>query len=649
MLVLATLWPQFWDGLTARPEGGADPHAQARELLAGHDITVPAAFAPAHLQRLSQAGDTRLAQAAAGAQDGQVIQFLAGAPELLSRYRNAPPGAKALINAAMDARRLGMGIALPHAFLEAAAPGYLTDTEWHAQGGDWLEQALAYTAVPCKGVRGPLTRIRPRPAGSRAPGSRDSNEQLAGGPVGTPGGPLYRLADYLEQHGRRTRQDQLGPPSLWDALTAQAATARDRTRLGQAARDRGLYHRAAALWTTAATLGSADAARRLITLLYQISPGDTARAAHWAASHVRIDDLFNTAALLRALRAAGADDAVTALASRAAGQASLDDPRAVAWLLEVLREAGARHALTTMLDRDPASQASLDDPRAVRSLLRVLRAAGADETTVTGLASRAADQASLDDLGPSPSCCGNCAGPGPTTRSLPWPAGPPGRPASTTRGPSPRSCGSCARPWLATPSLPCWTATPPGRPASTTQRASARCCRRCARPGPATPSLPWPAGPPGRPASRIRRPSARCCRYCVRTGPTTRSLPWPAGPPGSSLEDPEAVRSLLQALREDGADDAVHTLLARDPAGQASLESPFLESPVAVAWQLQELRGRRQRRDHRPGQPGRRPGRPRRPIGCRLAAAGAARGRGRRRGPYAGQPGRRRGHVRSFP
>ena len=56
VLVLATLWPQFWDGLTARPAGGADPHAQARELLAGHDITVPAAFTAAQLQRLGAGG-----------------------------------------------------------------------------------------------------------------------------------------------------------------------------------------------------------------------------------------------------------------------------------------------------------------------------------------------------------------------------------------------------------------------------------------------------------------------------------------------------------------------------------------------------------------------------------------------------------------
>ena len=216
VLVLATLWPQFWDGLTARPAGGADPHAQARELLAGHDITVPAAFTAAQLQRLSQAGDARLAQAAAGAQDGQVIQFLAGAPELLARYRNAPPAAAALIHAAMDARRLGMGPALPQAFLGAAAPGYLTGSEWDALGEDWLEQALAYTAVPCKGVRGPLTRIRLHPARSRAtgPGSRDSDEQVAGGEAGIPGVPLYRLADYLDQHGRHSPKGPIPPGRL---------------------------------------------------------------------------------------------------------------------------------------------------------------------------------------------------------------------------------------------------------------------------------------------------------------------------------------------------------------------------------------------------------------------------------------------------
>src|SRR5262249_36713060 len=55
VLVLATLWPLFWDELTARPPGGPDPHAQARELLAGRDIPVPAPFTGAQLRPLGGA------------------------------------------------------------------------------------------------------------------------------------------------------------------------------------------------------------------------------------------------------------------------------------------------------------------------------------------------------------------------------------------------------------------------------------------------------------------------------------------------------------------------------------------------------------------------------------------------------------------
>jgi len=258
MLVLATLWPQYWDTLTARPPGGADPHAQARELLAGHDIPVPTAFTPAQLGELAGSGDVRLELAGRLAADGQVIQFLAGAPELLARYRNAPPAAAALISAAMDARRLGMGAGLPHAFLEAAAPGYLTGGQWDALGEDWLEQALAYAAVPCMGARGPLTRRRRRPAASRAPrsGPRDRGEQRAGGPGDAGGGgPLYRLADYLDQHGRQHRKGQIPPPEFWAAAAAHASPA-DQAALGDSAHNRGLYRDAAQLHKNAAAHGN---------------------------------------------------------------------------------------------------------------------------------------------------------------------------------------------------------------------------------------------------------------------------------------------------------------------------------------------------------------------------------------------------------
>ncbi|NRQ39582.1 hypothetical protein HII36_48305 [Nonomuraea sp. NN258] len=109
VLVLATLWPRHWHTLTVRPgPEQPDPHAQARELLDGCDISVPDAFTPTDLQALSghAAQDRRLGEAAERTEDGQITQYLAGVPVLLERYTRASPATKALIWAAMDARRL---------------------------------------------------------------------------------------------------------------------------------------------------------------------------------------------------------------------------------------------------------------------------------------------------------------------------------------------------------------------------------------------------------------------------------------------------------------------------------------------------------------------------------------------------------------
>jgi hypothetical protein len=209
VLVVATLWPEHWDTLTTRAD--PDRHAQARELLSGHNIDVPEYFSAAALSALAEDADAdpRLADAAALAADGQITQYLAGAPVLLDRYQHAPPAARALIQVAMDARRLGCGPHLPLALLKAAAPDYLTDTEWDQLDDDWLDQALTSTATPRNGIPGPLTRIRPRDPGP------DPDEAVAG--VGHDGAPLYRLADYLDQHGRRHRHALIPPPSFWTA------------------------------------------------------------------------------------------------------------------------------------------------------------------------------------------------------------------------------------------------------------------------------------------------------------------------------------------------------------------------------------------------------------------------------------------------
>jgi hypothetical protein len=378
VLVLATLWPQRWNALTARPQQEADLHPHARELLAGGDIAVPSAFSAGQLRRLAATGDPRLARAAAAAENGQVIQFLAGAPELIGRYRNAPPAAAALLDAAIDARRLGMGAALPLAFLEAAAPGYLTDIEWDGLGEDWLAEGLIYTAAPCNGIRGPLAGVRPRPA--------HNPEQIR--PA------AYRLADYLEQHGRRIRRGYIPPVSFWEAA-ARFASSADLPALAASAENRGLLRDAARLRRRATADGNAREAIILIRRWRSLHRHTTdLRPAKWASDHAALDDPVGVARLLGALREAGAHEQIAALLARnPAAHASLDGVAGID-LLGVLWGARADAQVAALLARDHAAHFPLDAD--VAALLDALRRVGADEQ-VAVLAARAVKHPPLED------------------------------------------------------------------------------------------------------------------------------------------------------------------------------------------------------------------------------------------------------------
>jgi len=259
VLVLATLWPNYWITLTTRPtDGGPDVYGQARDLLAlGTKVTLGDTFTPAELAGLADAGiDARLRYADKHAEGGRITQYLAGAPVLEDRYRTAVhtmPAARAILQVAIDARRLGHPLALPHALLEQAAPGYLDDHDWDTVSDDWLEAALAYTAQSCHGARGPLTRIRPRP-----------------GEPGSPGGqPCYRLADYLEQLGRHERASVFPPTSFWLATARHVHRVEDRRALATAAEDRGRFRHAATLLADGARGGDRESAVHLARLLHQ--------------------------------------------------------------------------------------------------------------------------------------------------------------------------------------------------------------------------------------------------------------------------------------------------------------------------------------------------------------------------------------------
>jgi hypothetical protein len=446
LLVITTVWPEQWATYTEAARAGpgpADPAGTAGQLLkrlpeltgrdpAGIDpacggvIDVPDRFATADLEAAARAGDPLLAEAAAAAagagQGGRVTQYLAGVLDLLDRYGGlgGDPYGQAVITAAMDATRLGHASPLPAALIQDAAVGYLTGRQRTKDIASWRDTALAWATAELNGA---VRAVEPVPP---AEGT---------GVVG------YQIADYLDQHGRRTRHEQRGPASLWNALTAHTAAARDLVRLGRAAQDRGLFRRAAALWTTAVTLGELQGAARLITLLRQVSPGDTTRAARWAADYVDLEwyyllrlmpgepDLHIELLYPKSLRLArahaqrpvrddlrdplnppnrmirkqmlliygmaGPSDAARARAPGLAEGTSLEDPGLVAVLLGALRAVGASNAVTTLLARDPVRHASLDDPGALAALLGALRAAGVSDS-VTALASRAANAGRVD-------------------------------------------------------------------------------------------------------------------------------------------------------------------------------------------------------------------------------------------------------------
>ena len=384
VLLLATLWPEYWSILTRPPSPGEDdPHAAARDLLGGHAIRVPGAFSDEQVRAVAESPDPRLA-AAARAPEGEVTQFLAGAPALSDYYDHAPPAARALLDAAIDARRLGMSIDLPRAFLRDAAPGYLTGAQWAAIGGKWewhFAVALDDTARESKGVLGPLIPVIPLPA---SPSPRP--------------GEACRLADYLEQQGRRTRRSSFPPSTFWTAAASHASPG-DLPALARAAESRGLLRDAACLRRRAAD-GNAFQAAALIRDLYALDPNSLGpESARWVGAHAPLDNPRAVASILWAVRRAGAAQQATGLVQRnPAASVSLDNPDAVASLLSALREVGAAQQATALVERNPAASVSLDRVGGVASLLRALRAAGAAQQ-VPALADRAAVGVPLSDPG----------------------------------------------------------------------------------------------------------------------------------------------------------------------------------------------------------------------------------------------------------
>ncbi|MFB4317574.1 hypothetical protein [Actinomadura sp. 21ATH] len=355
VLVLGSMWPEFWRVLTSTPEHGAaaDPHRAARSLLAqGTEVTSPPSFTPGQLTELAEAisADPRLAVAAERAPGGQLTQELAGAPELLRRYLQGSPAVRAVLWAAMDARRLGHGPYLPEPLLRDAAPGYLDDHTWDQVGGaGWFTTALQELTALHRRLPGPLTGRRPRPGEPPA------------------AVPLYRLADYLEQHGRAERAQLCPPAAFWDAAAHHARTPADQSVLGNAARDRGRYRHAALLYRQAADAGDLDALRNLAYRRQEA--GDRQGAERLYRQGADAGDPYALWALADLWEEAGDREGAGRLYRQAA---DAGHPRAWSYLAELREEAGDREGA----ERAAQQGADAGDPDALWNLAYRRRAAG---------------------------------------------------------------------------------------------------------------------------------------------------------------------------------------------------------------------------------------------------------------------------------
>ena len=173
--------------------------------------------------------------------DFGVTEVLAGAPELIRRFEQATPTQRAILNAAIDARRLGLQGPLTAQNLSALARASMTDP--HAG------QALFARAMD------ELTEKR-RATAPLIPVRRRDGQALG-----------YTVADYLLQRATAERRAVPVNARMWDALIACELDASDTFRLGSSVEHRLLLHDAISLYRRAASFGDGPALDRLAFLL----------------------------------------------------------------------------------------------------------------------------------------------------------------------------------------------------------------------------------------------------------------------------------------------------------------------------------------------------------------------------------------------
>ncbi|MET9265191.1 hypothetical protein [Amycolatopsis sp. NPDC004079] len=146
ILILASLTPEYWQDLTAPPEGGVD-RSHVHLLLQGTSITVPDTFTETEVTRALASPDPRVSEAAANAPNGQVIQTLVAGPALRTRCQRISPFARAILDFVIEARHAGHGPAMSWTLLRKGAQAFPDgpDTD------ESFDKALKELTTPVRG------------------------------------------------------------------------------------------------------------------------------------------------------------------------------------------------------------------------------------------------------------------------------------------------------------------------------------------------------------------------------------------------------------------------------------------------------------------------------------------------------------------
>lgn len=403
VVIVGTLWPEYKAELRALDQDNNSDRVRPRfpdamDILNNsrlNELTLEP-FSAAERQAAARLADRdpRLHTAVADT-NYKVTEVLAGAPELVRRYEQASQEQRAILDAAIDARRVGLWTPVAEQLLCKAARGYLSTAH---PDDSWFGPALAELTS--------ADRPHDRATAPLAAVTNDERREVIG----------YLVADYLLQRLVHQRRSVRLPALAWKALVDHDHAPDDVERLAASADKRLLYQYAEPLYVRIHA-GRSDVVRRLADIVLGQGRTDEAidalrycaRGGHREAQRRLVDLLVVKERTDELRNRAGAGDGYAAyrLAPLLVEQGNVDEA------IEVLQRRSEQRPLIAVPEETPDARIrtepwyhkimDAEDAEAVKRLATLLTGQGRHAEAIDVLRDRAdrGDGSSaglLDDL-----------------------------------------------------------------------------------------------------------------------------------------------------------------------------------------------------------------------------------------------------------